>query len=139
MAGERVKCTQCGAQWNLEGQQRIITTQALHKACKGAALKGSPPLSEFFKKKDTPGSGSQEATTSQPEEGKTRPTPKRLHFSTELDEQEALHQQFAALAMNPSLSAATVETAPASENRAEATEHQLVDLDEDAQFTVDDF
>ena len=57
--GERVKCTQCGTQWNLDGNQRLIATQALYKPCKGAATRGSPPLSEFFKKKDTPGSTSQ--------------------------------------------------------------------------------
>ena len=103
--GERVKCTQCGTQWNLDGNQRLIATQALHKPCKGASTKGSPPLSEFFKKKDNSGSHSQGSTSSAQEEISTRPTPKRLHFNTELDEQEALNQQLSALATNPSRTA----------------------------------
>lgn len=49
--GEKVPCTNCGCQSNLDGELRIITNQVLTKVCKGAATKGSPPLSEFFKKK----------------------------------------------------------------------------------------
>ena len=98
---------QCGTQWNLDGNQRLIATQALHKPCKGASTKGSPPLSEFFKKKDNSGSQSQASTSNAQDEISARPTPKRLHFNTELDEHEALNQQLSALAMNPSHTAET--------------------------------
>ena len=93
---------QLRTQWNLDGSHKLIATQALYKPCKGAATKGSPPLSEFFKKKDTTGSTSQGSTSSPQNAVCSRPTPKRLHFNTELDEQEALNQQLSALAMNPS-------------------------------------
>ena len=103
-------------------EQDYTHTQALHKPCKGAATKGSPPLSEFFKKKDTAGSASQGPTSSPLDDVSSRPTPKRLHFNTELDEQEALNQQLSALAMNPSHKA--------DDNTAE---------DEDAGMSVDYF
>ena len=91
--GEKVKCTQCGCQWNLDGEQRIITNQSLTTVCKGAGTKGSPPLSEFFKKKSD-SQGQAEADAQQPTEAheqavSTRPTPRRLHFPTALDERES--------------------------------------------------
>ena len=106
--GERVKCTQCGTQWNLDGQQRILATQALHKPCKGASTKVSTPLSEFFKKKDP--SSSQSPELHQPATTATaaQPTPKRLSFQTALDareQEEELTNSMSALAMNPSPSA----------------------------------
>lgn len=111
--GEKVKCTQCGVQWNLDGQRRLIATQALHKPCKGAATRGSPPLSDFFKKKDTTSSQSQGLTQPAPEAHTAQPTPKRLNFHTALDEQEHddLNQRLSALAMNSSPPAAADETA----------------------------
>ena len=110
--GEKVKCAQCGVQWNLDGHRRLIATQALHKACKGASTRGSPPLSDFFKKKDTPSGHGQGSASQAPDDLSARPTPKRLHFQTELDEQarEELNQQLSALAMNPSHPAAAQQT-----------------------------
>ena len=86
---ERVRCAQCGTQWHLDGQKRIITTQALTKPCKGAGLKGSPPLSEFLKG-DAAGSTAEKhqpslQATEPVQPASNRPTPRRLHFSTELD------------------------------------------------------
>ena len=92
--GEKVRCTQCGCQWNLDGEQRIITNQVLTKVCKGAGTKGSPPLSEFFRKKTDTSSQSAEASLSQPPAKEAQsldvqgPTPRRLHFNTQLDERE---------------------------------------------------
>ena len=48
--GEKVSCTQCGLSLHLDGQQRIILTGDLKKPCKGAAISGSPPLPELFRK-----------------------------------------------------------------------------------------
>ena len=48
--GEKVSCTQCGLSLHLDGQQRIILTGALKNPCKGAAISGSPPLPELFRK-----------------------------------------------------------------------------------------
>ena len=86
-----MRCTQCGCQWNLDGEQRIITNQVLTKVCKGAGTKGSPPLSEFFKKKTDTNSPQDPETRPQtvrheaPDTPDTRPQPRRLHFSTQLD------------------------------------------------------
>lgn len=94
-----MRCTLCGYQWHLDGEQRLITTQALTKACKGAGSKGSPPLSEFFKKKSETSSTAADALTSQPlatesqPQVENRPTPRRLHFHTQLDEREELTQE----------------------------------------------
>ena len=117
--GERVKCTQCGTTWNLDGQQRVIATQAFHKPCKGAGTKGSPPLSEYFKKKDSSSSASPDLAP-QPATAATQPTPRRLSFQTALDVQEQsahedqvqaeLTQQLSALAMNSSPRTAAADT-----------------------------
>ena len=48
--GEKVSCAQCGLSLHLDGQQRIILTGALKIPCKGAAISGSPPLPELFRK-----------------------------------------------------------------------------------------
>ena len=70
------------------------TNQALTKVCKGAGTKGSPPLSEFFRKKTDTSSQSAEASLSQPPAKEAQsldvqgPTPRRLHFNTQLDERE---------------------------------------------------
>ena len=110
--GERVKCTQCGTTWNLDGQQRVIATQAFHKPCKGAGTKGSPPLSEYFKKKDSSSSHSPALEPQASAAAAAQPTPRRLSFQTALDAQEQsaledqehddLNQRLSALAMNPS-------------------------------------
>ena len=120
--GERVKCTQCGTTWNLDGQQRVIATQAFHKPCKGAGTKGSPPLSEYFKKKDSSSSHSPELDTQAPAMTATQPAPRRLSFQTALDVQELcaladqghadLTQRLAALDMSSS-------PRPAAEEQAE--------------------
>ena len=105
--GERVKCTQCGTQWNLDGELRIIATQALHKPCKGAGAKGSPPISDFFKKKSDQSSSHSSDASQTAKATASRPTPRRLSFLTALDEQEQadLAQSMSALAMTPSLNA----------------------------------
>ena len=110
--GERVKCTQCGTTWNLDGQQRVIATQAFHKPCKGASTKGSPPLSEYFKKKDSSSSHSPELEPQASAAAAAQPTPRRLSFQTALDaqkqnaledqEHDDLNHRLSALAMNPS-------------------------------------
>ena len=115
------------------GQQRLILTGAVKKPCKGSGLSGSQPLTEIFRKQaeqasQQRSSGESTDTTSQsapqaptayqdpakkpkldtqaarPFEG---PTPRRLHFHTELDQQaHGLQANNAALAMTPSQSAA---------------------------------
>ena len=93
--GDRVRCAQCGTQWHLDGHKRIITTQALTKPCKGAGLKGPPPLSEFFKKKSDANSQPEvehkqpRQTTEHEPASSARPAPRRLHFPTALDERDA--------------------------------------------------
>ena len=111
--GEKVKCAQCGVQWNLGGQRQLIATQASRKPCKGASNRGSPPLSDFFKKKDTTSSHSQGSTQQAPEATTAKPTPKRLNFQTALDDQdqEDLNQRLPALAMNSSLPGGAEATA----------------------------
>ena len=89
--GEKVRCTTCGSQWSLDGERRIISNQHLTKACRGASGKGSPPISEFFKKKND---GPSQASTPADQESHTGPTPRRLHFPTALDEQEAANQLY---------------------------------------------
>ena len=109
--GEKVKCNQCGTHWNLDGELRIIATQALHKPCKGAGAKGSPPISDFFKKKPEQSSSHSSDTSQKPaamEAGSASgPTPRRLSFPTALDEQEQaeIAQSMSALAMTPNLNA----------------------------------
>ena len=106
--GERVRCIQCGAAWNLDAEQRIITNQQLSKVCKGASAKGSPPLSDFFKKKDPSTSSSTQPHNTAAAAKATQPTPRRLSFQTALDaleQDEALTHTMSAQAMNPSRSA----------------------------------
>ena len=61
---------------------------------KGAGPKGSPPLSEFFKKKNDANSQSEgehkqpRQTTEHEPAASTRPTPRRLHFPTALDDRD---------------------------------------------------
>ena len=117
--GERVRCTQCGAQWNLHSEQRVIANQLLSKVCKGAGTKGSPPLSEFFKKKDTSNSSSPPLDIPAQAATAAQPTPRRLSFQTALDAQEQhalddhehedLTHRLSALAMNSSPLAAAEE------------------------------
>ena len=109
--GDRVKCTQCGTHWNLDGQQRIIATQAFHKACKGAGGKNTPPISDFFKKKQDKSSGQSSETSHHEDATATRPTPRRLNFPTALDdvEQDALTYGMSELAMTPSHTADPAE------------------------------
>lgn len=49
--GDKVTCTLCGIQWHLDSQKRVIGASAFRKECRGAGLKGSPPLSDYFKKR----------------------------------------------------------------------------------------
>ena len=51
--GEKLTCKLCGLQLHLDGQKRIIQTAAFRKECKGAGLKGSPPLQEIFRRQTT--------------------------------------------------------------------------------------
>ena len=77
---------------HLDSQKRVIGGSTFHKECKGAGLKGSPPIHSFFKPTaqptpgreqddDTPDSAGTRATAPP-----ARPTPKRL--STQLTECE---------------------------------------------------
>ena len=47
--GTKVTCAHCGLSLHLDGQNRIILTGAIRKPCKGAAIGGSPPLTEYFR------------------------------------------------------------------------------------------
>ena len=109
--GERVKRTQCGTQWNLDGQHRIIATQAFHKPCRGAGGKHTPPISTFFHKKQDKSSSHSSESLPPDAAATSGPTPKRLHFPTALDEaeQEALTHGMSTLAMTPSQPADTAE------------------------------
>ena len=103
--GGKVRCLQCGATWNLDSEQRIITNQLLTKVCKGASTKGSPPLSDFFKKKESSTSSSTQHGPTAPAATAAQPTPRRLNFQTALDAKE--HEEepttsMSAEAMNPS-------------------------------------
>ena len=89
--GAKISCTLCGLQLHLDSQQRVISATAFLKECKGAGVKGSPPIHSFFK------------PTAQTNEQSAWPTPKRLHFSTQLTECE--DELNPAQAMKPSLSA----------------------------------
>ena len=118
--GEKVKCTQCGCQWNLDGEQRIITNQVLAKVGKGAGTKGSPPLSEFFKKKSDTHSqaeGDHKPTAEQEPAVNTRPTPRTLHCPTSLDDRESMTDQ-----------AITDQVITASDEEAGADVHFTVDF-----------
>ena len=113
--GNRVNCTQCGLSLHLDTQQRLILTTAFKKPCKGAGAAGSPPLEEYFRKQATqapsssPDTSSEQGTCSQhqptpsdrqyatrlslqdtaavtPQD--SRPTPRRLHFTTQLDQRD---------------------------------------------------
>ena len=104
--GDRVRCTQCGTQWNLDGERRVISTQALLKPCKGAGMKASPPLSDYFKKSTeggtTPANDSQansQSTASEPQLD-TRPTPRRLRFPTQLDSRDATSEDEGTMAVD---------------------------------------
>ena len=48
--GDRIHCKHCGTQTHTDAQGRPIATATLQKACKGAPIAASPPLSEFFKR-----------------------------------------------------------------------------------------
>ena len=113
--GNRVNCTECGLNLHLDAQQRLILTTAFKKPCKGAGTTGSPPLEEYFRKLATQasssspdtssdqGSGSQQQTAASDRHSATRlprrnmaavphqdarPTPRRLHFTTLLDQRD---------------------------------------------------
>ena len=93
----------------MDGQQRIIATQAFHKVCKGAGGKHTPPISTFFQKKQDKSSSHSSGPSLPEDQAPTRPTPRRLNFPTTLDEveQEALTQDMSALAKTPSHNADT--------------------------------
>ena len=90
--GGKVRCTSCGCQWNLDGDSRIISNLHLTKACRGASGGGSPPISDFFKRKSEALSQEAEGAPQAPEapdqDRHKGPTPRRLHFPTALDERE---------------------------------------------------
>ena len=124
------KCTQCGTHWNLDGQQRIIATQAFHRACKGAGGKRAPPISTFFHKKKDKASSHSSKTSQQEDPAADRPTPRRLNFPTALDdvEQEALTEGMSELAMTPSLAAGSLSDVR-QPNDSEADEAQGIAVD----------
>ena len=67
--GDRIHCKHCGTQTHTDAQGRPIATATLQKACKGAPIAASPPLSEFFKRQ-TP----QAKTPGQPDTEPGEPT-----------------------------------------------------------------
>ena len=123
--GTKVTCAHCGLSLHLDGQNRIILTGAIRKPCKGAAIGGSPPLTEYFRSQ--PSQAAHQATRQleeasrtgtevkhtdsvqsqpqpqqqptalglcpQPEVQHGRPTPRRLHFPTDLDGHEQQAEQ----------------------------------------------
>ena len=64
--GEKVSCKQCGLTLHLDAQHRIILTGAIRRACKGAAISGSPPLPELFRKQAQKALNTPEEQTSSP-------------------------------------------------------------------------
>ena len=158
--GNKATCTQCGITLHLDGQHRLILTAAVKKPCKGSGSQSSTPLTEIFRKQleqasqsgspDSSGDTSQQApheSQALPERVKKpkleprwppqtchpehpRPTPRRLHFQTDLDlqEQDPEHAQ-AAMAMNPSHEAARASTSSSRGNdappQAQATADEL--------------
>ena len=89
--------------YHLDSQKRVIGTSAFRKECRGAGLKGSPPLSDFFKKQAS--APTQPDDKSQPEPSACNtpadrhqgPTPRRLHFPTALREGTAAIQPVTSL------------------------------------------
>ena len=89
----KIHCTLCGLQLHLDGQQRIISITAYHKECKGAGLEGSPRLQRYFQQQTQEGISQHSppavAATATRQPGRTqKPTPRRLHFPTELPAHE---------------------------------------------------
>ena len=149
--GNKVTCTQCGITLHLDGQQRLIHTAAVKKPCKGSGSASSTPLTEIFKKQleqasqhgspDSSGDNSQQTpqesqamhdqvkrprldtkgTTQSIQVEQHRPTPRRLHFPTDLDLQEqGTKTDTIAQAMKPSHLAAPVPN-NSSSHRAQDT------------------
>ena len=81
--GNRISCTHCGLQLHLDNSKRIINTANFLKECKGAGIKGSPPIQSFFKPTPpTPSggdSGEKKPTELATPMSTTGPRPKRLH------------------------------------------------------------
>ena len=103
--GDKVTCTLCGVQWHLDSQKRVIATTAFRKESRGAGLKGSPPLSDYFK-------ASQPAKEKDAPTDK-RPTPRRLRFPTALDAQDQ---------NEPDGEPTRAETAPAKKSSTEPSD-----------------
>ena len=109
--GTKVSCTQCGLSLHLDGQHRVILTAAFKKSCKGAAQVGTPPLTDFFARQRTQGTSADKhssSTSSGAPDGPTKPTPRRLHFATQLTQAEDNTES--AQAMNSSLEAGMKRT-----------------------------
>ena len=91
--GGKVRCTSCGCQWNLDADCRIISNLHLTKACRGTSGKGSPPISEFFKRKSEAlgqeADSAAQALEAPDQDRPQGPTPRRLHFPTALDERNS--------------------------------------------------
>ena len=175
--GNKANCTQCGLTLHLDGQHRLILTAAIKKPCKGSGSQSSTPLTELFRKQleqasqsstpDSNGDNSQlaEALTAPAESAKRprheqtrppqtghadkpQPTPRRLHFPTELDlHAQGTNRAPAAKAMNPSQDAARGPPSHTSSSqdatsppRATTEEFESHDLEEDEPpFTVEYF
>ena len=167
--GTRVNCTQCGLSLHLDAHQRLILTTAFKKPCKGAGSTGSPLEEFFRRQAthtepqspEDSASGSShqsqhpkagtatakrpktqpqqpaEASESQPKG--PGPTPRRLHFPTQLDQ----HAQ-GTLATSPAQAMTPSPQVPLSSltnqhTLGTATAGQAGQADEDASITVDYF
>ena len=144
--GGKVSCTQCGLSLHLDAQHRVILTAAIRKPCKGAVTAGSPPITDYFTKQAT-GAAQHKAQITSPSKAEerptVRPTPRRLHFATQLTEgEDTMHP---AQAKTPSLSAgprASQDTnAQSSETTPEATDQQSTtsEAEPEEAFQVDYF
>ena len=131
--GTCLRCTHCGMQLHLDNSKRIITTANFLKECKGAGIKGSPPIQTFFKTTPpTPSggdSGEKKPTELATPMSTTGPRPKRLHFPTPLTARD--DDQYPAKAMTPSPPAgskhrdsAATSSRPAGLNPASPTSSQ---------------
>ena len=78
--------------WQTGNQVRCGTN--FHKECKGAGLRGSPPIHSFFQPAGpkaaapTPEEGTTTSEEAPTAEATNRPTPRRLHFPTPSEDTE---------------------------------------------------
>ena len=90
--GKAIRCVNCGTHSHLDGEERVILTKALTKACQGNTQR-SPTLLQLFgtqsqRPSRPPTTGSQATPPLSPglQAEMTPPAPKKLRFSTENSE-----------------------------------------------------